>query len=273
LGDYEGRRWYMPLLCRDRMRDAIANQLINKLSRSIKSIHLMEVIFGILIPSVTWIELNGFCILFDNSIHFADNIVGHHLFAVHKIWGYWLEEEHSRSFVSIFSFDNCWCCCFCVFMFVSFSFAMFIEDLGWESSKHGHANMFCFVWFWFGLFFFNLVFYLFYCPFFTVWFSSSLFGSINEVQASYANRAEMILLLHWKQWWYRWILQYLVILNGFVDSIDVVGWDRGGRGEGALMKVTQISFGKCCRRHNINFYAKGECNLGEGALMKVLKSL
>jgi hypothetical protein len=52
LGDYEGRRWYMPLLCRDRMRDAIANQLINKLSRSIKSIHLMEVIFGILIPSM-----------------------------------------------------------------------------------------------------------------------------------------------------------------------------------------------------------------------------
>jgi len=61
----------MPLLCKGRMRDAIANQLINKLSRSIKSIHLMEVIFGILIPGcymdrVEWIlqfirQLNTFC--------------------------------------------------------------------------------------------------------------------------------------------------------------------------------------------------------------------
>jgi hypothetical protein len=34
------------------MRDAIANQLMNKLSRSIKGIHLMEVIFEILIPGM-----------------------------------------------------------------------------------------------------------------------------------------------------------------------------------------------------------------------------
>jgi len=38
------------LYCIEAERNAIANQLINKLSRSIKSIHLMEVIFGILIP-------------------------------------------------------------------------------------------------------------------------------------------------------------------------------------------------------------------------------
>ena len=72
-------------------------------------------------------------------------------------------------------------------------------------------------------FFIYLVSYLFKCPFLIVWFSFYLFGSINEVQALYANRDEMILLHienngdaggYCKIWLYS---------MDFVDSIDLMG--------------------------------------------------
>ena len=97
---------------------------------------------GMVLQGVTWIDLNGFCNSFDNLIHFAEKIVRHDWFAMHEIWGYWLEEEQSFSFVFIIYFDDYWCRCFCVFMFASFSFAMFPNHLCWELSQHGHSNMF-----------------------------------------------------------------------------------------------------------------------------------